>query len=454
MNNAIRTFARCAALCCALLAGLHLPPLADAARAASSSPAIQSLTEQARVRAAGLLAGGHAGEAYEIYKGLALNDPSDDGAVLGLARSAAMSRHWNQAVMAYEMLLEKFPRAATLHSELAQVYMLLGERETAERYLQSAQTLGGGKELDLDALEKRLDQVQLHGRLRAGLLYDSNVNMGPDTEGLELGNWHVTVPDIKAKDSFGAYAGAELDFGWQPQRDAGWWLVGDLRGLWRGYERQSLHEDLRTRESMWGRAGLGLRHVGARTLVDLRLREEIFDYEFLQHVRSLGPELTFVYAPHAKVQLITSAGWDSRKYSEAKARNGGYGWAGEYARLLFGEAGHSLTLGARVQWGATNVSDYDYTGWEGSARLNIRLPHDVELEPFASLTQEFYKGPATALEVDIRRDQRWRVGAALTWHITKAWAVEASYAYTANQSSCDLYDYTQHLVMTGVSWSF
>jgi hypothetical protein len=32
--------------------------------------------------------------------------------------------------------------------------------------------------------------------------------------------------------------------------------------------------------------------------------------------------------------------------------------------------------------------------------------------------------------------------------------VEASYQYTVNESTSSLYDYTQHLVSTGVAWSF
>ncbi|MBQ9453031.1 MAG: DUF560 domain-containing protein [Desulfovibrio sp.] len=436
-----------------LLLLVSLGGVPHAFAAYNDDPAVRGAVAQARVRAAELLRTGQSEEAYTLYKEILLSNPEDDEAVWGLARSGATSKHWNQSVTAYEMLIEKHPGEAILYKELAQVYMLLGEREAAERCL--AQVSGQDGDMpNLDAMEKKLSQVQLHGRLRAGLLYDSNVNMGPDTEGLDLGSWHVTVPQVESKESFGAYLGAELDFGWQPRRDSGWWLVGDLRGLWRGHERQALHDDLRVRESQWGRAALGVRHVGSKTLLDVRVREEIFDYEFLQHVRSLGPELTFMYAPVTKVQFITSAGWDSRKYSEVKERNGGYGWAGEYVRILLGSGGHAFTAGARVLWGAANVSDYDYTGWEGSARFLFKLPGNVDLEPFVSLTQEFYEGPATALEDEIRIDNRWRLGAALTWHINDAWAIEASYAYTDNGSSCSLYDYTQHLVMTGVSWSF
>ena len=143
----------CLLLCCACLFAfpVHAAPASD--------PAVEGAAAQARVRAAGLLQSGKADEAYELYKGLLLNNPDDDEAVLGLARAGAVSKHWNQSVTAYEMLLEKYPKTAALHSELAQVYMLLGEREAAERCLAEAQALGGGADMNLDAMEKKLDQV-------------------------------------------------------------------------------------------------------------------------------------------------------------------------------------------------------------------------------------------------------------------------------------------------------
>ena len=190
----------CLLLFCACLFALPTP----APAAPVSDPAVQGAKAQVRARAADLLKSGKAEEAYGIYKSLLLNNPDDDEAVLGLARAGAVSKHWNQSVTAYEMLLEKYPNTAALHGELARLYMLLGEREAAERSLAEAKRLGGGTELNLDAMEKKYSQVQIHGRLRAGLLYDSNVNMGPDTEGMELGSWHITVPGVRTRTASGA----------------------------------------------------------------------------------------------------------------------------------------------------------------------------------------------------------------------------------------------------------
>ncbi|MDR1658710.1 MAG: tetratricopeptide repeat protein, partial [Desulfovibrio sp.] len=287
-----------------------------AAAGAGNDPARRAAVDSAGAEAATLLEKGDATGAYELYMRLWREAPDDEAVILGLARAAAGAKRFNQAVIAYETLLEKYPREAGLYGELAHVYMMLGDRESAERSVAVTRSPDGGAPEEssraLDVLESRYSLLQIHGRVRAGLMYDSNANMGPDSEDLRLGDWRVNVPDAGRKDSFGAYLGADLDLGRRFFRDSPWWLVGDVKGFWRGYGNSSLHDRLHSRESQWGRGGVGARHVGAKTLVDLRFKAEIFDYEFLQHVAALGPELTFLYAPTPSVQLITSAGWDSR----------------------------------------------------------------------------------------------------------------------------------------------
>jgi opacity protein-like surface antigen len=164
--------------------------------------------------------------------------------------------------------------------------------------------------------------------------------------------------------------------------------------------------------------------------------------------------MNFLYALTPSVQFITSGGWDYRSYSQSRERDGGYGYAGEYLRLFFGQDNHEFLLGGRFLWGDADFDDYSYEGWEGSARFLFRLPRGFEFAPFVSVTHEFYHGPATALETGKRDDTRLRLGAALTWRLTENWALETSYQYTANSSESVLYDYKQHLVTTGIAWSF
>ena len=444
-----------AVLGAALLIALSL---SSAFAASSTSPARRGAVEEGKAEAATLLQQGKFDQAYDLYMRLLREAPDDDAVNLGLARSAARSGKWNQAVMAYETLLEKHPREAILYGELADVYMRLNDRDGAERSMAMLRSLDGkttraDTDQTLDAMGKRYNRFQAHGRVRAGVLYDSNANMGPRSNTMDLGDWRVSVKGAKEKDTFGGYLGADIDLGWRVEQDSAWWLVGDAQFFLRGNTNDALG-DSHSQESQWGRAAVGARHLTSTTLAELRVKAEIFDYEFYQNVSAFGPEATFLWAVTPSVQLIARGGVDQRIYSRDEDRNGVYGWAGQYLRLFFGEANHEFIAGARYVGAAADKKDYGYNGWEGSARFLFKLPHGFEVGPFASFTQEFYAGPATVLETRDRQDDRWRLGSTFTYRINEAWSIEASYQYTDNQSHSDLYDYDQHLVTTGVAWTF
>ena len=414
--------------------------------------------DQSKAEAAALLEKGDADGAYELYMRLWREEQDDDAVNLGLARSATGAKRFNLAVIAYETLLEKYPREAGLYGELAHVYMLLGDRESAERSAAMMRSLDGKttrEESDraLDILEERYSLLQIHGTVRAGVLYDSNANLGPDSDTMDLGNWRVNVEGARKKESFGAYFGADLDLARRFYRDSPWHLVGDARAFWRGNAESDL-ADLHSRESQWGRAAVGLRHLTSGTLAEVRLKAEVFDYELYQNVSAFGPEATFLWAATPAVHLISKGGIDRRVYSRDSARNGAYGWIGEYARFFFGADNHEFLVGGRFLGASADRSDCGYAGWEGTARLLFKLPYGFELAPFAAYTWENYNGPATALEDKDRRDERLRLGSGLTYRIDESWALEFNYQYSRNNSTSNRYDYKQHYISAGVAWSF
>jgi hypothetical protein len=426
------------------------------ASAAESDPARRAALESAMAEAATLLERGRGSEAYELYMRLLRESPGDDAVEFGLARAAARIGRWNQVVLALEILLEKYPREAKLYDQLAHAYLALNDRASAERIQDAKRALGQGAdsaEFPLADLEKRYSLLQIHGKVRGGALYDSNANQGTDSTDLRLGNWQVKVPDAKARETFGAYLGANIDLGRKCERDSPWWLVGDAQT----YIRYNTNNDLGNthgRESQWGRTATGLRRLDSDTLLDIRLKAEIFDYELYQHVSALGGEAVWLWAATPAFQLISRGGIDRRVYSRDPDRNGAYYNAGQYLRFFFGESNHSLMLGARYTGASANGEDYGYNGWEGSANLTFNLPHSLEFAPFAAFSQEFYDGPATALETERRQDDKWRAGASLTWRLTESWSVETVYQYVKNDSRSALSNYAQHAVSAGVVWSF
>jgi opacity protein-like surface antigen len=306
----------------------------------------------------------------------------------------------------------------------------------------------------LDVLESRYSDFQVHGKVRLGLQYDSNVTLGPVSNDIQLGSWAVNLRDARGKESFGAYLGANLDLGKRFYRDSPFWVVGDVQAFWRGHANHTLHKR-RSQEMQWGRAAAGLRHLTSDTLSELRMKVEVFDYEFYQAVTSYGPEGTVLWAATPALHFIFKGGIEKREYSLDYLRDGVFGTAGAYGRVFFGADNHEFLIGGRyLGANADKKRDYGYNGWEGSARFLFKLPRGFELSPFVSYGQEFYVGPATALEAEQRRDNRFRTGVGLTYRINESWAVELGYQYSSNDSNSELYTYTQHVVNTGIVWSF
>ena len=426
------------------------------AMSADSSPDVD--LEHGKAEAAALLKNGEADKAYELYMRLFRAFPDDDAACLGLARAAVGAGRWNQAVMAYETLLEKYHGDAGLYGELAQVYMRLGDRVTAERSFAMMRAMDGTstvQETDrtLDILARRYSSFQARGNIRTGIQYDSNANLGPGSNDLYLGDWLVSLDNAAANDSAGAYLGVNIDLGKRFSRDGPLWLVGDAQGFWRGHAESELKET-RSREAQWGRASAGLRHLSSTTLAEMRIKTEIFDYEFHQRVASHGMEGTFLWANTSYMNLIIKGSLDWRGYSRDHTRDGLYGSAGLYGRVFFGAGSHEALLGGRYLGANADREDYGYNGWEAPVRITFKLPRGFELASSVSYTREFYKGPATALEKEKRLDDRLRAGLGLTYHVNEAWSLEAGYQYSRNHSTSALYCYGQHFVNTGIIWSF
>lgn len=422
---------------------------------AAVNPTRLSAVEQSKAEAATLLQQGKPAEAYALYSALLREAPSDDDVNLGLARAALGANRPNQALMAYLRLLEKYPNQPQLHAEIAQTYMALGDKEKAGQHLRRNPELSGTQaDNTLNALEKRYDRLQVHGALRAGLLYDTNANQGPASSTMDLGLWsNVYLAGSKAKESAGAYLGAQVDVGYRLEQAGTWWLVGDAQAYARGNANNSLDENT-SRTWEWGRMAAGMRFLDSRNLFDVRVKTEVFDYELNRHVLAAGPELLYVRAVRPDIQLISRGSVEWRDYPGNTQRNGSYYTAGQYVRLFFGEANHEVLVGGRYVGATADQTDYSYDGWETSARVAIKLPHGFELIPQVSYGAEYYKGPATALETKKRNDERLRTGLGMTYQLSENWSLETAWQYTNNISSSKLYEYDQHLFTMGAAWTF
>lgn len=433
--------------------------LCPLALADETDPSRLAILEQSKAEALTLLNQGEFQQAYELYIRLLREQPEDDAINLGLARSAAMAGHHYQAVMAYQRLIERYPNTPGLYSEIARSYIALGDRPTAEYYTQRLRELDKNltqQDVDraLDALEKNYTNFHYYGKIRTGFIYDSNANQGPSSNIMNLGVWNnVIVPEAQGKESGAMYVGADIDLSWRMSQNSSWWVVSDAQFYWRGNFNHDLNST-HIRESQWGRIGVGVRHLSDKSMFDVRIKGEIFDYEFYQNISTIGPEATFVYAVSPNTHLILRGGINQRFYSKDKNRDGVYGWVGPYIRHYLGEQRHYILAGIRYTGGNADRTDYSYNGWEAMTSLTFKLPYRLELSPYVIYGEEYYNGPSTILEREDREDKRWRLGASLIWRINETWSVDLSYQYITNYSKSPLYDYNQNMVTVGVAWNF
>jgi hypothetical protein len=125
-----------------------------------------------------------------------------------------------------------------------------------------------------------------------------------------------------------------------------------------------------------------------------------------------------------------------------------------YGRFILGDARHEFLVGAGYVEASANRRDYGYNGWHGLARLNYRMGNGFVISPLISFSQDFYDGSATALETSKRQDDRLRIGAELSYPLSRAWSLEAAYYYVNTNSTSSLYSYDQHVVSLGSVWRF
>jgi tetratricopeptide (TPR) repeat protein len=397
-------------------------------------------------------------EAYRLYFILLREDPESDAVNIGLARSALASGHMHQAIMAYERVIAKYPAETGFYYEIAQAYLAVGDKETARRYLQNDQNLDPiGMNIMMNKLGERYERWYLRSRLRFGVLYDSNANNGLNSNNVNIGGLPLILIDGEKISTPGAYLGGNFDWSWRQTRDGNLWTVGDAQF----YTRYGFNNDLRRLKSeyyQWYRLATGVRRIKPESYFDIRIKGEVFDYDFSKAVYAVGPEITYVKSLNPTWQLITSGNIDWRDYKRDNRYNGTYGSAGQYARMFFGKQKHEFVFGGRYSFAHADFKDYSYDSLDLYSGWRFKLKNGFELSPSASYVWDNYKGPATFIDYLLgtgnRADQRMRLGLGVTYRISEAFSLDGSYNYTRSTSNSALFRYNRHLVTFGGTYNF
>ncbi|MDR2401325.1 MAG: tetratricopeptide repeat protein [Deferribacteraceae bacterium] len=396
-------------------------------------------------RAGSLLRAGKNEEAYRILMNLFRGDPDNETINLALAGAALSANHPNQAVMAFENLLEKHPDNRTFLNGISKAYMAIGDEKTARYYQESA--------AKSESAANILNRFEARGALRFGGIYDSNANQGPESNTLKLGDYYLTLHDAKQESSYAAYFGGTLDLSYRLASGSPWRITGELGVNARYYFSGKLEDAEREFSgSYWGAAGV--RGVFSSRLLEVRAKSEIYDYDFYQTVYVYGGELMFIQALKQRFHLITSLSGAYRNYIRNEDYSGGYGAAGEYLRVFFGNSFHSVTIGGRYMFGSAESEAFSCNGWEGSISAHFYLPYGFSVSPRGSYGEEYYGGAATILDKDDRRDSRITGGITVNYAVTERFSAEMGWHYIRAVSNSELYDYGRHTLSAGAGAKF
>lgn len=421
--------------------------IGEAFPAQKAKPAELGFNER-KIIAAQLLRDNKPKEAYEAFMKLLRESPLDGEVNLGVARSAYTAMRYNQAIMAYDRLIESYPDKAFLHVELAGVYAALKNRANSIRELELALLIDPSlKLLKYEEIERREADKRktwfVGGNFSLGYGFDSNANSGPYSSKIILGNFPLTLDPTSVQQSseFGqAIAGLNIIYRKDPQ--ARLLFVADIAF----YGKYYIREIVENNNLLWTRAALGMRYHWTTQYLDFRFKGDFAQYPSTRNITTVGADMVHGYIHNDLVTFISRAGYEQRFYKDSPGNDGFYYSVGETVRFSFNKGDQALMIGAKFAQRSAESKMFSNLSGEGSLRMEFRVPWDISIQPFGSYRQDWYDGPGTALELDKRIDGQVRSGLTLSKGFARYLSTDITYQYVKNFSNSPIYRYDQHTV--------
>lgn len=330
-------------------------------------------------------------------------NPNDTELNLLMLKVANKSGRNNQALAIVERLSALYPNDAKIKKELANYYAKAGDEQTAKSQLKEASKIDPSL-ADPNALyditkraqiaSKRYDRFTYNARVALGFIYNDNVTSGLDNLDISIGQMDLHLSDNAKKEAaLGEYLGISTNAGYKIQEN--FYLVGDINAYGFKYNKSLAQNE----HFAWGRAGLGLRYAGQKSIFDLRAKLSKAIYQPSEHLNAAGIEASYIYAPITSTQFILKANYEERRFKNQDEKNGQFYYLGLYGKYLWGQNWQNYAmLGFRLLKNKARENYYAFNGYEAIFRLNWAPFSKFEISPFISFKEQNYKAAATRLE--------------------------------------------------------
>ncbi len=401
-------------------------------------------------------------------------DPADLDLAFRYAQLAILLEDYEGAIGALERMLVLDPNLPRVRLELGSLYFRLEAYEVARVYLEEAvtgpdvpETVQARVAELLAAIDRRVSRHAFAGSLLVGGRHQSNANAGPGSSRIELGGIEIVLDDQATRSpDFSAFALLGANYAYDLDTQAGDTLEVNGTGYVAFYDDQT-QLDLSVVEIDVGpRLQLGYRGLPG---VSVRpyLLAAVVGLDKSIYSTSLGGGVNLALRPSER--FAADLYYDLRRddfvsssdQPTANDRDATYQSGRAVLRYVFGPR--------LLAEAAFLVADNDasagfrsFTDLGASAALvtSFDSPAKADAPPWflsvsGGVRRTDYDEPDALLAPGVRRrDDEWRVGAALTANLDERLAVVTRVDYRDVQSNIDLYAFDDLAISVGLLWRF
>ena len=409
-----------------------------------------------------LKSGDHA-TAYKILTELLKKDPANQKVNFAYGMTCMAMRDYPRARLAFERILMANPGNDRARLELARAQVAGKQYEVARQNLSAvlahelSPIVRRNVERYLREVEKYSKKHSLSGRIDVGYIDDSNVNVGPDSDIIDIspiifGSLSVASlalgEDSLPTEAEGRYVSAAVSASFDAGEQGGWLAFTDLMV----YDNDL--GDAEAFESRYFMLAAGGSRGDESGLVRLPLR--------FSHIDSGGESLVdmFGFAPvyrmlksGGRVTFTTRGVFEMRDYTELDDRDGFFISAGESVKMIAKGGKASITMGLTVSHDGTDAGIYEYNSFAWTLALDQVLPLGFITYGRISKTSSSYD-EKEALALEKREDSQRQYVIGLTRRIGSRCGFDVNYQNARNTSTFGLYQYDRKVTTASVYCTF
>ncbi|MEI7431386.1 MAG: surface lipoprotein assembly modifier [Betaproteobacteria bacterium] len=414
-------------------------------------------------RAKTLLDQGKSGEAFKLLDSVEAEREGDVDFDLLFGILAIDSGQNTRGVFALERVLAVQPNNARARAEIARAYLALGETKTAKQEFETVQKQGVSPEVSviinryLDAVD-RLDTVSrttIRGYLEGSAGYDTNVNVGPNRNSVDMAIPGIGVlPFIlsnssKANEAWFATMGGGLNV--QTPINSNVAIVGGVSGVLRNNYGSNVGQF----DSLVGDAYAGVMVTQDKNVFSLNAQFNQYELASNTYRTASGLSGQWQYNHDARNQFSAFAQYSDLRYQTQQIRNAERWVAG-------GAFAHAYRGGEVVYASAYLVNERQREAtmpWLALNGFGVRLGGQVNYNAntvlFANGSAEHRRyGADDPLIQTTRKDTQVDLALGANYMPARYWKITPKLSWTSNESNGDLYKYHRELVSVTVRRDF